>query len=537
MGIDERYDHGAGLRRLAFQDADPAHDDFQYLEDLSTAYWYSEVLFAAMDLGIFDLLNGADRDLHFLARETECESDALARLMQVLLRLEIVGQSGERWFNSQVASRYLTTDSPRYLGEFLFYRRYMQSGWKNLLQRLAPARRLSTARITPRDPYQDRNFHYVRAMDALLKEKSREIERRLAPIPWQPPLLDIGGGAGALCRRMIHNAPSGEAYLLELAEVLSAARRLYPLNSDWQRIRPVAGDFRTCDIDAGQPYGLILMSNFLHAYGAAEARRLLEKALAHLKPDGWIVVHDYFPDRIGRSPHKGVMYDLSMMLNTCDGACHASREVAQWLRDAGMNAVSVQDLSTDSSLVLAGPARAANGSEAESGKRAATSQEWTHMARIIGFRDAVVMPADQVATAPWVPLKCRYGCGTYGRNRQCPPHAMRPEETRELLNSYQHVLMVEGTPPGRRFHDQLLGLERKAFLAGCHKAFALGAGPCPVCETCPEDGTCHQPEMARPSMEAMGIDVYETARRAGILLKPATQKGRYVKYIGLVLLS
>jgi predicted metal-binding protein len=536
MGIDGRGDHGAGMRRLAFQDADPAHDDFQYLEDLSTAYWYSEVLFAAMDLGIFDLLNQGDQDLHFLAQETECEPDALSRLMQVLLRLEIVGQAGKRWFNSQVTSRYLTTDSPRYLGEFLYYRRYMQSGWKNLLQRLTPAKRSSTAQITPRAPYKVRNFHYVRALDALLKEKAREIERRLAPIPWQPPILDIGGGAGALCRRIIHNAPSGEAHLLELSEVLSVARQLYPQDSDWQRIRPVAGDFRTCDIDAGQRYGLILMSNFLHAYGATEARRLLKKAHAHLKPDGWILVHDYFPDRVGRSPHKGVMYDLSMMLNTYDGACHASREVAEWLRHAGMNTVSIQDLSTDSSLILAGPFGAEDGSDAESDKLAATSQEWAYMARIMGFRNALVLSADQVAIAPWVPLKCRYGCGTYGRNRQCPPHALPPEQTRELLKSYQHVLLVEGTPPGRRFHDQLIGLERKAFLAGCHKAFALGAGPCPVCEACPEDGTCRQPEKARPSMEALGIDVYETARRAGIILKPVTEKGRYIKYIGLVLL-
>jgi predicted metal-binding protein len=528
---------GAGLRRLAFQDADPAHDDFQYLEDLSTAYWYSEVLFAAMELGIFDLLNGQERDLHSLARETECEPAALERLMQVLMRLEIVGQAGTRWFNSQAASRYLTTGSPRYLGDFLFYRRYMQSGWKELLQRLAPARRSSPAALTTRAPYEVRNFHYVRALDALLKEKAREIAPRLAPIPWQPPILDIGGGAGALCRSVIRDTPSGEAHLLELPEVLSVAREIYPLDSDWQRIRPVAGDFRTWEIDAAERYGLILMSNFLHAYGAAEARRLLDKARAYLKPDGWIVVHDYFPDRVGRSPHKGVLYDLGMMLNTYDGACHASQEVAQWLRHAGMDTVSIQDLSTDSALIMAGPSGPGEVSQAESGELDAVNHKWSYVARGMGFRDAVVMQADQVAIAPWVPLKCRYGCSTYGRNRQCPPHAMQPEETRALLKSYEYALLVEGTPPGRKFHDQLIGLERKAFLAGCHKAFALGAGPCPVCETCPEDGTCRQPEKARPAMEALGIDVYETARRAGIGLKPLTKKGRYVKYIGLVLLS
>jgi hypothetical protein len=36
-----------------FKKNDPAHKDFQYLEDLSTAYWYSTVLFTAIELELF----------------------------------------------------------------------------------------------------------------------------------------------------------------------------------------------------------------------------------------------------------------------------------------------------------------------------------------------------------------------------------------------------------------------------------------------------------------------------------------------------
>jgi hypothetical protein len=38
-------------------------------------------------------------------------------------------------------------------------------------------------------------------------------------------------------------------------------------------------------------------------------------------------------------------------------------------------------------------------------------------------------------------------------------------------------------------------------------------------------------------MEGSGIDVYTTARKAGIRLEPVTDKDQYVKYIGLVLLE
>ena len=45
MTMDRGGDSSAGAegRRLALQESDPAHDDFQYPEDLATAYWYSEI--------------------------------------------------------------------------------------------------------------------------------------------------------------------------------------------------------------------------------------------------------------------------------------------------------------------------------------------------------------------------------------------------------------------------------------------------------------------------------------------------------------
>src|SRR5271157_6317900 len=42
--------------KLPHQNADIASEGFQRLEDLATAYWYSEVLFTALELSLFGLL-------------------------------------------------------------------------------------------------------------------------------------------------------------------------------------------------------------------------------------------------------------------------------------------------------------------------------------------------------------------------------------------------------------------------------------------------------------------------------------------------
>jgi predicted metal-binding protein len=60
-------------------------------------------------------------------------------------------------------------------------------------------------------------------------------------------------------------------------------------------------------------------------------------------------------------------------------------------------------------------------------------------------------------------------------------------------------------------------LEADAFKKGLKFATAFSAGKCTLCEACAGVGNrCRNPYKARPSMEAMGIDVGETARNAGL---------------------
>jgi predicted metal-binding protein len=514
---------------LRFRLADPAHADFQYLEDLATGYWYSEVLFAALELKLFDILDETERDLDSLAEASGSDPGLLSRLLRVLERLALVGEAGGVWFNNPVATQYLIASRPNFLGDFLLYRQYMKSGWQEISARIHGEERSPSAGKAEEDDYHNRNLNYVRAMDAVSRLKAREIVSLLGPDARRSPVLDVGGGAGALCRALIRDHPRARAVLFELPEVIQAAGTLYPRRNDWFRIDRLSGDFRFHPFKREQRFGMVFMSNFLHAYGAREARELLREARELLRYDGLLVIHDYFPDRTGCAPHKGAFYDLAMMLNTYNGMCHDAEEVARWLKDAGLPYVRIRDLATDSAVIVAGQEAVPDFGDG--------MDRWVHEARALGFRTAVPLKVERVVTGEWVRIKCRFGCGKYGKNMKCPPQGLALSETRKMLAGYRSALLVEGAPPGRDFHRRLLRLEKKAFLAGFHKAFAFGAGPCPVCETCPDDGSCRYSDLARPSMEGSGIDVFETAENAGISLKPVVRKGQYVKYFGLLLLE
>jgi len=142
----------------------------------------------------------------------------------------------------------------------------------------------------------------------------------------------------------------------------------------------------------------------------------------------------------------------------------------------------------------------------------------------------------QVPTAEWVRLKCRFGCGGYGRCLTCPPHSPVPDQTRKLLDGYSVAFLIHWAAeyPGRK---AIAAIEREVFLSGFYKAFALACGPCDLCAECDLDTPCEHPSEARPAMEACGIDVFQTARDAGFPIEVAKTRNDTPNLYSLLLVE
>jgi predicted metal-binding protein len=166
-----------------------------------------------------------------------------------------------------------------------------------------------------------------------------------------------------------------------------------------------------------------------------------------------------------------------------------------------------------------------------------TIEKYIKLARRLGARDAKEISAGSIVTAPWVRVKCRYGCGGYGQCLTCPPYSLTPQETASMLKDYQTAVLIHGDD-----HTDVTAIaarvERRAFLDGYYKAFAMGSGPCRLCDECNlEDEECLNPEDARPAMEACGIDVFQTARNNGFPLEVVKNRTCEQNYYGVVLIE
>jgi predicted metal-binding protein len=175
-----------------------------------------------------------------------------------------------------------------------------------------------------------------------------------------------------------------------------------------------------------------------------------------------------------------------------------------------------------------------------------------------------IAPAD-IVVGEWVRWKCMFGCKGYGKHLSCPPYVPGPDDTRKLLKEYSvaYLIHFKGIPGMKTLdadkvpanwhaflsglilwiHNTVYELEQHAFYAGYYKALAFGAYPCYFCEDCVAEQTkgvvdlsfkrdCRHAERARTSMEAVGIDVFDTVRKLGLPIDVIPcKKNEYGKFM------
>ena len=205
-----------------------------------------------------------------------------------------------------------------------------------------------------------------------------------------------------------------------------------------------------------------------------------------------------------------------------------------------------------------------------------------NVARQHGATTAQIIDASDVVTDTRVTLKCKIPpCEMYGRNHMCPPFSPTAEETAKVVESYKKGILIgvdsvlpqeywdylqrEDVPLckiveeqeyvvwldkiqvslWRTLHAAIMEVEREAHNRGYYFAVGYVASTCYLCwpgpnapakelnNYCPVKKPCKKPYEARPSMEAAGIDVFSTFRKAGLSLKLASKDS--FSWSGLVL--
>lgn len=167
----------------------------------------------------------------------------------------------------------------------------------------------------------------------------------------------------------------------------------------------------------------------------------------------------------------------------------------------------------------------------------------------LGATDVRIISARQVVIDPRVRLKCLVPrCHLYGETPNCPPYTPEPHQMREIVEKYDYailtkndVLPIEDFVDNEKWHKAHMahqgkthrivsGVEALAFNDGYYFAAGFAAGGCKttlcggrVCQFL-DSGRCRFPLKARPSMEAVGIDVYRLVSEVGWEIYPVAHR-------------
>lgn len=141
-------------------------------------------------------------------------------------------------------------------------------------------------------------------------------------------------------------------------------------------------------------------------------------------------------------------------------------------------------------------------------------------------------------------------CTRFEMNFMCPPNIGSIEKYRTMVNRFDQGLLIyftqtiEKTDDHEEYYgsadilnDIILASENAALEFGYVDARGFIAGHCRRCDPCGKAVglvNCIEPNLARPSMEAVGIDVMKTCELKG---NPIAFENGKVTWVGLLLIK
>jgi acetylserotonin N-methyltransferase len=324
--------------------------------ELIESFRRSKAMFAAVSLGIFDVLEPAPVNLTTLATELRVQPEPLERLLDACVGLKLLRRNGALYENEPVASTYLCRTSERALTGYILYSNDVLFP---LWSHLEDAVREGTPRWKQAFDIEGGIFdHFFRTDEAKqtfiqgmhgvgLLSSPKVVEafdlsrfRRLA---------DLGGGTGHLAMAACERYPHVHAIVFDLPQVVETARAQVSKSPASSRIDVIAGDFFHDELPEAD---LFAMSRILHDWSEDKIHPLLTKIYRRLPPGGGLLLGEKLLHEDKAAPTSAHLQSLNMLVCT-EGKERTLGEYRRLLENAGFRDVQGKFTGSPLDAVLA----------------------------------------------------------------------------------------------------------------------------------------------------------------------------------------
>jgi acetylserotonin N-methyltransferase len=334
----------------------PASPDPSVVLDLLEAFRRSKTMFAAVSLGVFDALQTGPRTLAELANELKADADALQRLLDACVGLQLLQRGGPNYANTPAAAAFLTKTSPSRLTGYINYSNDVM--WR-LWTHLEDAVREGTHRWQQAYGWDGPIFsHFFRTDEAKREFLMGMHGFGLISSPHVVAafslgrftrLVDLGGATGHLAIAACEHYPNLRGVVFDLLDAVPLAREIVGASSAADRIEVAAGDFFVDPLPPGDVY---VLGRILHDWTEAKILALLRRIHDALPVGGAVLIAEKLLNDGRNGPRWAQMQSLNMLTCT-EGKERTLGEYGAILEQAGFRNVEGRVTSSPLDAVLA----------------------------------------------------------------------------------------------------------------------------------------------------------------------------------------
>jgi hypothetical protein len=305
--------------------------------ELINAYQASLALKGALELGLFTELGAEAYTAAELAERLDASERGVRMLCDYLVVIGLLEKKADRYHGSPDAALYLDRNSPAYFGSVAQFLTspVLFGAFSHLAEAVRKGGTVMPGQgsVEPNHPMW---VDFARGMMPLMKPAADFVADLVTgglAAGMSLKVLDLAAGHGLFGISIASRHGAAEVVAVDWPAVLEVARENAERAGVGGRVSALPGS--AFDVDFGNGYDVVLLTNFLHHFDVPSCTALLGKVHAALNPGGQAVILELVPNEDRVTPPDQAGFALNMLATTRSGDAYTFGELDRMASAAG----------------------------------------------------------------------------------------------------------------------------------------------------------------------------------------------------------
>ena len=308
------------------------------------AYQRTAALKGAIQLEVFTAIGEGNRTAQSIAARCRTSERGMRILCDYLVVIGFLTKEGAKYGVTQDTAMFLDRKSPAYMGtaERFLASPTLVNAYQDVAAIVRKGGEVISAHGTM-DPDHPIWVEFARSMAPMMAMPAEAIAKLAGAekgAPWK--VLDVAAGHGLFGIAIARQNPNTTVVAVDWAHVLEVAREHAGSAGVASRYQVLPGS--AFEVDFGEGYDIVLLTNFLHHFDPATCETLLRKVAAALKPGGRAITFEFVPNEDRVSPPMAAAFSMMMLGTTENGDAYTFSEFDRMFRNSGFGASELHPL-------------------------------------------------------------------------------------------------------------------------------------------------------------------------------------------------